>query len=104
MTAYILIRKAIMENAETRHGTVIFKPGEAIAIMDAIFFPMERYIHGNFSGLFLEEITESQFETYELFGFPSLCWENVTSRRDDFNSHILLARIEKVLKRNGVLT
>ena len=101
MTAYILIRRAIMENAETRHGSVTFKPGEAIAIMDAIFFPMERYIHGNFSGLFLEEITESQFETYELFGFPSLRWEDVTA---DFNSHILLARIERVLKQNGVLT
>lgn len=98
---YILIRKAILENAETRHGEIKAKPGEAMAIMK---FPDRRKTKTHVGGLFLEEITESQFETYELFGITILHWEEITARRDDFNSWILLDRIQRVLKQNGDLT
>jgi hypothetical protein len=101
MTIHILIRKAILANAETRHGRIEAKPGEAVAI---IKFPEQKKTKTHIGGLFLEEITESQFETYELFGITILHWEEITARRDDFNSWILLDRIERVLKRNGELT
>jgi hypothetical protein len=101
MTTRILIRQAILENAETRHGRIEAKPGEALAIME---FPDRRKIKNHIGGLFLEEITEAQFETYELFGITILHWEEFAARRDDFNSWILLERIKRVLKQNKDLT
>ena len=97
---YILVRKSVIENAESRQDRMKIAPGEALAILKTPHFPVRFPI---FSGLCLEEITETEYETYEVFGITALDWEDIAPRADDFNSWIFSERIRKALKRNGDL-